>query len=186
MKFFNPVFLRSCTQLIILCGIFLTALNSHAAEVVKTSWLHSLEFSSEHEALTALSQSFLADSIREDAEHMGAILETEDGRILVTHGKAAPGQTQVEFSIGRLKTTKIIALWHTHGAPGRRTERFSITDGETVRATGLPFYLISPRGQISVLELAKTKGSSVRDTVDASRRHKVLRVNTDLALYRVQ
>ena len=175
MNILKSLVAGSYAQWIICCGVLLSSLNCYAQEIVQTTWLRSLVFNSEIEAITTLSQQFLADSIRENAEHVGALLETEDGRILVTHGKANPGQEQVQFSVRRLKTTKVIALWHTHGAPGRTTERFSITDGDTVRQTGWPFYLISPRGLISVLEVAEKGLSDTREIASVSGGQKVFR-----------
>ncbi len=181
MKTTHHTQIRSCTQQIMLCGILITSLSCNASDLVRTTWLQSLMFGSELEAITSLSQSFLADSIRENVEHLGAILETEDGRILVTHGKAEPDQDRVEFSIRRPQGSKIIALWHTHGAPGRATERFSVADSETVRETGLPFYLITPRGRISVLELA---GKGISANIPGKR--KIFSLSKGLALYRVE
>lgn len=186
MTSFNPILFRRRTLQIVLGGLLFTSLICHADERVRTSWLQSLVFASEREAITSMSQLFLAESIRDNTEHMGAILETEDGRILVTHGKAEPGQDRVEFSIRRPKASRIIALWHTHGAPGRATERFSVADSETVRETGLPFYLISPRGRISVLEVSGKRQSGIRHAASESSRRKVFRISNDLALYRVQ
>ena len=84
---------------------------------------------------------------------------------MVTHGSAAPDQESVTFKIRLPAESRLVALWHTHGAPGRKTERFSIEDGETVRDTGIPFYLITPKGDIKVLEKA-VKGKPVRSVAE--------------------
>ena len=130
-----------------------------ASESIQTELLDTLVFDSEIAAAKAMKDHCLAESRSENAEHMGAIVQMEDGQFMVTHGKAAPGQESVTFSIRRPPASKIVALWHTHGAPGRSTERFSIADGQTVRQIGLRFYLITPKGDIKVLEKV-TKGQS--------------------------
>jgi len=138
--------------LILICTMGLLPIHAHATETILTELLHDLAFASEIEAAKAMKEHCLAESSRENAEHVGAILQSTNGQYLVTHGQAEAGQESVTFTIRRPPSSKIVALWHTHGAPGRKTERFSITDGQTVRQLGLPFYLITPKGEIKVLE----------------------------------
>ena len=145
--------------LILLCTMIFVPIHAHANDAILTELLDDFVFASEVEAVNAMKQHCMAESSRDNAEHVGAILQSEDGRFMVTHGQANPGQESVTFSIRRPPSLKIVALWHTHGATGRRTERFSITDGQTVRQIGLPFYLITPKGEIKVLEKV-TKGQS--------------------------
>lgn len=138
--------------LMLLCNLIFMPIYAHADESIQTELLHGFAFSSEAEAVRAMKEHCLADSRRENAEHVGAILQSADGSFLVTHGQANSGQSSVTFKIRHPPASRIVALWHTHGAPGRSTERFSITDGQTVRQIGLPFYLITPKGDIKVLE----------------------------------
>ncbi len=160
MTTFNPFRINSGALQIFLCSMIFFSMHSEAIETIKTERLATLSFTTELEAVIAMKQAFLDESIRTNAEHVGAILKTAKGRFLVTHGQGEPDQESLQFSVGRTASEKIVAFWHTHGAPGRRTERFSIEDGETVRNTGIPFYLISPRGQIKVLEVAEKRQSS--------------------------
>jgi hypothetical protein len=146
----------------LLAIVILCPLISQAGESIQTVLLDSFEFESEVEAVKAMKEHCLAESKRENAEHVGAILQTGDGRFLVTHGKADPQQESVTFSIRRPASSTLVALWHTHGAPGRQTERFSIQDGQTVRDTGLPFYLITPKGDIKLL-VKDVKGQPVSE-----------------------
>lgn len=145
--------------LTLFCTTIFMPLHAQADETIFSELLDNFVFASEVEAIKTMKQHCMAESSRDNAEHVGAILKSEDGRFMVTHGQANPGQESVTFSIRRPPSLKIVALWHTHGAPGRKTERFSIADGQTVRQIGLPFYLITPKGQIKVLEKA-TKGQA--------------------------
>ena len=157
--------------LLLLAGSQLLASPSaHADDVIRTATLDLGTFNTETQAVEAMRELCLIASIEENAEHMGAIVKTAGGDYLVTHGKASPGQTQVAFAISRPAEAEIVALWHTHGAPGRRTERFSIQDLDTVRQTGLPFYLITPRGEIRVVvSKAGERAFTNRSSIDSSR-----------------
>ena len=178
--------LKTATWQILLFSVLFMSLNAQANDVIQTKILDSLVFASELEAIKAMRQHCLAESSHDDAEHMGAILQGQDGSFQVTHGKGEPKQSLVQFSIRRSPSHKTVALWHTHGAPGRRTERFSVADSEAVRATGLPFYLIAPSGKIAVLEIAEKGKSNNRATTEGSAWRKAFRISNGLALYRLQ
>lgn len=158
---------------------------ARADDPIRTRPLAGQVFASEIAAIEALRAHCLEESRQTDAEHVGAILVNEQGQYLVTHGQAEPGQTKVDFLVLRPATTRTVALWHTHGAKGRRTERFSIADHDVVRDTGLPFYLISPSGQISLL-VPRHQGLSedLRQSGDADRLVAYRQFNS-LALYRL-
>ncbi len=164
----------------------LASLNTFAGDAIRTELLDSRVFNSEIEAVEAMKEHCLAESRREDAEHMGAILKTSEGSYLVTHGKGEQGQTKATFAILRPPSTKIVALWHTHGAAGRKTERFSVQDGDTVLESGLPFYLITPKGEIKMLVLAERGKSVVRKASIDSQRLKKIRNFRGLALYEIE
>ena len=186
MTHFHTFQLNTRARQILLCSALFIPLNTLASDVIRTMPLGDLVFDSEVAAVAAMKNHCLAESSRNDAEHMGAILKTDDGRFLVTHGQAEPGQTKVTFAILRPPASKVVAFWHTHGAPGRRTERFSIEDGDTVRETGLPFYLIAPSGQISLLVDAEKGISNIQVTSEDEHRLKAFRKYRGLALYRVE
>ena len=171
--------------LILLCTIIFVPIHAHASDAILTELLDEFVFASEVEAVNAMKQHCMAESSRDNAEHVGAILQSEDGRFMVTHGQANPGQESVTFSIRRPPSLKIVALWHTHGARGRNTQRFSIEDGNTVRDTGLPFYLIEPRGRITLLEKVEKGKSKTRVSSSDSPERKLIRISRGLALYRV-
>ena len=186
MTNFHTFQFKTRTRQILLCSALFIPLNTQAGDAIRTMPLENRVFDSEVEAVEAMKDHCLAESSREDAEHVGAILQSDDGHFLVTHGQAEPGQTKVTFTILRPRTSKVVALWHTHGAPGRRTERFSIEDGDTVRETGLPFYLIAPSGQISLLVDAEKGISNIQVTSEDAHRLKAFRKYSGLALYRVE
>ena len=183
---FNASQINRSIWLILLCTMIFASLHAHASDAIRTELLDDFVFASEVEAVNAMKQHCVAESSRDNAEHVGAILQSEDGRFMVTHGQAGPGQESVTFSIRRPPSLKIVALWHTHGARGRNTQRFSIEDGNTVRDTGLPFYLIEPRGRITLLEKAE-KGKSKNPAASSELTgRKLIRVSRGLALYRLQ
>jgi hypothetical protein len=158
---------------------------ARADDSIQTDLFEQAAFGSEIEAIKAMKEHCLDESRRDNAEHMGAILQAANGSYMVTHGKAAPDQESVTFKIRLPEASRLVALWHTHGAPGRKTERFSIEDGQTVRETGYPFYLITPKGDIKVLEKAE-KGKPARE-VDArsSAQRAYVRKFRGLLLYQV-
>ncbi len=112
--------------------------------------------------LHRLKEQFLDLSIRQDTEFVGAILRTSDGAYEFTQGRGQPGQSKVSFRIRRPAETEIIGLWHTHGDHGPSRAIFSPTDAELVRKTGLPFYLITPDGEIRVLRPDHVEGGRTR------------------------
>ena len=158
---------------------------TQASDSIETDLLDTFVFDSEIEAVRAMKEHCLADSRSENAEHMGGILQTGDGQFTVTHGAAAPGQESVTFSIRRPPASRIVALWHTHGEPGRSTERFSITDGQTVRQIGLPFYLITPKGNIKVLERIAAGKSTAGTNLEIGAERTLVRKFKGLVLFQL-
>ena len=185
MTTFNPFRINNRALPIFLCSMIFFSMHSEAIETIKTERLATLSFTTELGAVIAMKQAFLDESIRMNAEHVGAILKTAEGRFLVTHGRGEPDQESLQFSVGRTASETIVAFWHTHGAPGRSTERFSIEDGDTVRNTGIPFYLITPKGQIKVLDVAEKAKSSSHSGAAIPPRGKSVRFGKGLALYRL-
>ena len=129
----------------------LTALFSQSAAAnVLTAPLNWQSMSIEA-GLDRLKEQFLDLSVREDTEFVGAVLRTAEGTYEFTQGHGKPGRDRVSFRIQRPADAEIVGLWHTHGAHGPTRAVFSPTDAELVRQTGLPFYLITPAGEIRVL-----------------------------------
>ncbi len=130
---------------------------SALAASVLTAPLHWQSVSIET-GLVKLKEQFLDVSIEEDVEFVGAVLRNPDGTFEFTQGRGRPGQDRVTFRIQRPDDAEIVGLWHTHGAHGPTRAIFSPTDADLVRATGLPFYLITPDGEIRVLRPAHVTG----------------------------
>ncbi len=101
--------------------------------------------------LAHLKAQILDESVRADTEFVGAVLQNADGTYEFTQGRGKPGQDRVSFRIRRPEEAEIVALWHTHGDHGPTRAVFSPTDADLVRQTGLPFYLITPDGEVRVL-----------------------------------
>ena len=114
-------------------------------------------------AVKKLSRCYHARSYREDREYIAAILE-ENGAYTVFVQVGVQGRDDVSIKVRRRKSQTINSFWHTHGAPGSHRERYSSTDSKTVRATGLPFYLVTPAGTIKVLGQIKSNGTLSRVT----------------------
>jgi len=169
----------------LLCTWLALAADAMAADVIRTEPLADRWFTTEIEAVEAMRAHCLRESTQEDAEHMGAVLQTREGRYMITHGQADPGQTKVTFAVTRPSSMRVVALWHTHGAPDRNAERFSIQDNDTVRETGRPFYLIAPSGQISLLVSASAGLSEHLQQARDAHRLKSFRDYRGLALYRL-
>ena len=108
--------------------------------------------------LSRLKDEFLDESVQLDTEYVGAVLRNADGSFEFTHGQGKPGQDKVSFRIRRPEDAELVGLWHTHGSHGPTRAIFSPTDAELVRTTGLPFYLITPDGEIRVLRPEHVSG----------------------------
>ena len=102
--------------------------------------------------LERIKDQFLDISTQRDIEYVGAVLKTPEGLYQFTYGRGLPGQDRVSFSVRRPLNLELVGFWHTHGASGAARAFFSPTDAELVRQTGLPFYLITPAGEIRVLK----------------------------------
>lgn len=94
---------------------------------------------------------FLAASAATDREYVGAVLCDGAGRCFLTVGIGPPSGDRVTFAIRHGGGRRVVALWHTHGAAGPARELFSPADRELARAVGLPFYLLTPTGEVRVL-----------------------------------
>jgi len=133
-----------------LCGVLFTTQIASGKSLDGDCNLESQAFPCIEAAVYVLSIRYHQRSIREDREYIAAILE-ENCVYRVTVQAGSPGKDEVSMKISLKKSQALVALWHTHGAPGPRRELYSATDSKMVRTTGLPFYLTTPRGKIKVL-----------------------------------
>jgi hypothetical protein len=120
------------------------------ASVVETDLLN-LTAPTLADGLGTLRDLFLEDSRVTDREHVGAVLQSADGRFRFTHGIAPANQDRVSFRIRLAEDLALVGFWHTHGKQGQGRELFSPDDAALVRESGLPFYLIDPGGNLRVL-----------------------------------
>lgn len=107
-------------------------------------------FLSQLDAVIAATNRYNPQSIREDREYIGSILQI-NGRYFYTVDQGVSGQDKITIRIRIPKGTKIVAFWHTHGAAGWDRQYFSDEDIELVKTHGKPFYLADYTGQLKVL-----------------------------------
>ena len=150
MTVFKPFRISSGILQIFLCSVLFTTQIASGKSLDGDYNVESQAFPRIKAALDALSKSYHQRSIREDREYMAAILE-ENGVYRVTVQAGLQGRGEVRIKIRLKESQALVALWHTHGAPGRGRELYSATDSRTVRTTGVPFYLTTPRGRLKVL-----------------------------------
>jgi len=150
MTVFNPFRISNGTLQIFLCSVLLTTQIASGKSLDGDYNVESQVFPSIRAALDVLSISYHRRSILQDREYMAAILE-DNGvyRVMVQAGP--PDKHEVSMKIRLKKSQTLVALWHTHGAPGARRELYSATDSRTVRTMGVPFYLTTPLGKLKVL-----------------------------------
>lgn len=91
-----------------------------------------------------------AASIEDDTEYIGVIWKGQQG-LSITVARGCTHSDDFEFRLRQKPGHRIVALWHTHGAPGPFRRMFSPADGHTVRHTGLTSYLLTANGRVKVL-----------------------------------
>lgn len=118
-----------------------------AAECVERTAIYA----SVEAVVTRFSRCFHTTSRADDREFIGAVLATGTGYV----GVAEPGRRghdRIHLRIVKRPGERLVALWHTHGAPGYARELFSPTDTDLANGVGVPFYLTTPAGEIRVFD----------------------------------
>ncbi len=139
---------RQVTLALILVAYGLAPLLNAQVVTAPLNWREtSLE-----QGLAMLKDSFLDVSVRRDQEYVGAVFCHLDGSFSFSYGSGRSGQDEVQFLVRGRSDRKVVGFWHTHGAHGPGRALFSSVDADLVRQTGLPFYLITPEGEIRVLQ----------------------------------
>ena len=123
-----------------------------ACGVVATTVDRDREYSTVVDAVESMRRMYLDESIRSDREFVGAIVERA-GSYRTSVGRACAGRDVVRFSVSLEADFRLVAFWHTHGAPTSLRELFSPEDVDLVKSTQRDFYLITPRGQLRVLRV---------------------------------
>jgi len=127
------------------------AAGSGDCELIRTE-VQGASFDSIGEAVYFAATTWLEDSRRFDREWVGGILQHPDGRYLLSAGAGCSGQDTVTFSVPITPGIELAAFWHTHGGDGYARNWFSEDDARLVVDAGLDFYLITPGGEIKVLQ----------------------------------
>lgn len=120
-------------------------------ERVKTI-LTDRTFATELDALRTLASMVLDESVTYDVEFAGALYAHGTAGVRVSLGRGCPGADSIVFTVPRLDGERPTAYWHTHGRGGFERDRFSPDDAALVLREQRPFYLITPRGEIRVLD----------------------------------
>lgn len=108
-------------------------------------------FNTELTAVIHAMNTYNPRSVAEDREYIGAVyrLLNNQGYIYsTTPGNI--GADQISGGVPKLKTARLIAFWHTHGAAHRTRKYFSDIDTDLVKKWGLPFYMGSADGYLRV------------------------------------
>lgn len=109
-------------------------------------------FQSELDAVKHAMNTYNPPSIREDREYIGAIYQLNNGDgFFYSVAPGVIGQDKVSAGIPRLKSAKIVAFWHTHGAHHWNRKYFSEVDSKLVKQWDRPFYLGTAEGHLRIL-----------------------------------
>ncbi|HTO57234.1 MAG TPA: DUF4329 domain-containing protein [Pseudomonadales bacterium] len=137
----------------LLSAIFVPAHASlGACGVVATAVDRERTYSTVVDAVESMRRMYLDESIRSDREFVGAIVERE-GSYRTSVGRGCANRDVVRFSVSLEADMRLVAFWHTHGAPANLRELFSPEDVDLVKSTQRDFYLITPHGQLRVLRV---------------------------------
>jgi hypothetical protein len=145
----------------LLCAALLLPVCAFACPKVVDTQLSHESFPSEIDARRALSAGVLGESVAPDVELAGALYRLDD-RVRVSIGRGCPGADSIRFSSPIIDGEIPAAFWHTHGGAGPARDRFSPDDVRLVLDVGRPFYLITPRGDIRVLDPSRARGAARR------------------------
>jgi len=130
--------------------------------LVETVRWGEMDFATVSAAVEALGSAHLERSLASDREFVGGVLRDSRGRFWGTVGAGCSGQDTVTFAVAVPTGTTLAAFWHTHGAKGLFRDLFSPDDAELVRGTGMAFYLVTPDGDLKVLEPRDLKTRTLR------------------------
>lgn len=106
-------------------------------------------FASELDAVRAAADRYNPQSIREDREYMGAIIEVE-GRFGYTVSAASPRNDSWRLAIPGDEWDRVRAFWHTHGDASAAHRYFSDADTASVNRFSMPFYLADYTGYLKI------------------------------------
>lgn len=103
---------------------------------------HNTVFNNPDEIAAYISERVNSESIRDNAEFYGVILQDETGAYHYSVDKAKNNQGVVTFKFTRLENWQIVAFWHTHGKRGREKRYFSNYDTAVAKKFNVPVYMM--------------------------------------------
>ena len=113
------------------------------------------------QTVNAAANAVLDRSVAEDLEFMGGVLRSEDG-YTYTVGEGVAGQDEITVTVRIPPGFQLVALWHTHGAPGSLHRYFSEVDTALVKRMKIPLYLAEASGRLRVFNPGDPTMSRVR------------------------
>lgn len=129
---------------LVLCGFW------HTKSEAKTQTPFSPDsYDSELQAVVAAVSKFNSISIAEDREYIGGIFK-QDNKYHYSVMAGNHGEDRITTTLRFPKSTKLVALWHTHGAAGEAREYFSDIDTAMAQQLNKPFYLADHTYQLKV------------------------------------
>ncbi len=105
-------------------------------------------FATAEDAVAAAAARWNPRSIGEDREFMGAVFTLSAGGFRYSVGAGEPGRDEISVRVRVPAGTRVVALWHTHGAPHFSRGYFSSVDTALANERRLSLYLASPDGKL--------------------------------------
>lgn len=111
----------------------------------------SARYDNLEDAVLAAGGIFNPLSIEQDREVGGGIVQDSDGKYYFTFTLGEPKTGQVDMVIRKPRSHKLVAIWHSHGAPGPSRHRFSKNDVQSVHDLGVDSYMVDSTGAVRKL-----------------------------------
>jgi hypothetical protein len=123
---------------------------ARAPESVADAAVVDDRFASVEAAVVAAVAAVAQRSVREDREYMGGIFALAEGGFRYSVAPGRRGHDRISVRIRIPQGQRLVALWHTHGAPHFSRAYFSDLDTALANAQRLPLYLGRPNGKVWV------------------------------------
>ncbi len=149
----SPLQSRLASTVLLILFVVLSQVS--LAALVKTRIIQDAEvpdagYTSEKMAVIATVNRYNPDSIKNNREHVGGILQCKNKGFFYTHGFGESGQVPVQFSILLPSGCKLVSLWHTHGGNSVDKSYFSPNDTRTANKVAKPFYMADYKGSLRI------------------------------------
>ena len=113
---------------------------------------YNKNFTSAHEAAFYASAKYNPQSIDEDVEYIGGIIENESASFYFTVNKGKKHRAIVISKLVIPTTHKLSAVWHTHGARRNRSKFFSDYDTSIANGFGVPIYMVNSDNVLKIFK----------------------------------